>query len=69
MARRTSGAGEPCARDGRRYASPPPALCRVPIHPIESLTHSLEQDGKSIMSGTAVKVAKENVPKIARADL
>ena len=43
--------------------------CFSEINDIRSLTYGLEQDGKSILPGAAVQVAKRSVLKIARADL
>ena len=45
------------------------AIWGAGLHAIRSLTHGLEQDGKRILPGAAVQVAKQNILKIARADL
>ena len=45
------------------------AIWGAGLHAIRSLTYGLEQDGKSILPGAAVQVAKRSVLKIARADL
>ena len=45
------------------------AIWGAGLHAIRSLTHGLEQDGKRILPGAAVQVAKQSILKIARADL
>ena len=42
------------------------AIWGAGLHAIRSLTYGLEQDGKSILPGAAVQVAKRSVLKIAR---